>query len=277
MKKYLSLLLFFYTTHISFLYAQDEILNSIIKTVSPVEVSAIIKQLGIKYDRSFLNAPDKVASYQSDFKKALNLGVYSTDLGYATINEQNNDALFYLNAVKRTADGLLLGNFIDFNKILTLAANKNDLNKLLDETASTFENMSEYLDQNKKSNIAALILTGGWMETLFITCQVSKQVSNPELTSRIVEQKLILDQLLPVLRKYQSDQGIKNLVNDLTGLEKLFSKYQFMTDNGNVTVKEENGILVASSDNKTEEIKVTPQELQAITSLVLEIRSKIVN
>ncbi|NJO00560.1 MAG: hypothetical protein HC880_01750 [Bacteroidia bacterium] len=217
--------------------AQDPILNSIIKTVSPVEVSAMIKTLGIEYDKTLLNNPS--SRYQSDFKKALNLGVYSTDLGYANINDQKQDALTYINSLKQVADELSLGNFIDVGKILSLAINKNDLNKLLEETSLTFENMSEHLQKQNQANLAALILTGGWLESLYITCEVAKKRPDvKELADRIVEQKLVLNQLLPVLGQFQSDQGIFNLVADLQKLSGLFSRYNFGTGGDVSTTKE---------------------------------------
>ena len=268
-----------FSTNFSKVFAQgDPLLNNIIKIVSPVEISDVIKTAGIQYNRTILSNPQSI--YQTEFKQALNLGVYSTDLGYANINEQSRDALIYLTSVKKTADKLNLGDFIDVNKILGLAANKNNLNKLLEETSVTFENMSAYLQDQQKSNLAALIMVGGWLEILHITCQVAQQQpDNDELTARIVEQKLILGQLLQVLDNYKSDPNIANLSNDLKNLNGLFAKYNFNTNNNVTTTEETIGgvqILVAEDTNAGVDITLTHDELIKISKMVNDIRSAVI-
>ncbi|MCU0443400.1 MAG: hypothetical protein MUE85_00685 [Microscillaceae bacterium] len=262
--------------------AQTDVLNSLIKTVSPVEVSDLIKKQGIRYEKTILSDPMKTAAYQSDFKKALNLGVYSTDLGYSSIYEQNMEALSYLSSVKKMADGLNVGSYIDFNKILMLAQNKNDLNKLLDETSTTFENMSEHLEKQNQSKLAALILTGGWLETLFITCEVAKRQPNQELHNRIVEQKLILDQILVALQPYQNDNTVKLLTSDLSNLSKLLGKYTFEVVKKNSQSEkkyiEVNGekIAVDEGEDQTNDVKLTPDDINRISGMVTEIRGQII-
>jgi hypothetical protein len=263
------------------LLAQDEILNSIIKIVSPVEISDLIKKQGIQYDRTILHNATAFANYQSDFKRALNLGVYSTDLGYATINDQSFDALSYLNSVKKLAIGLNVGQFIDSDKIMKLAVNKSDLNKLLDETSSTFENMSQYLEQQKRANLAALVLTGGWLETLFITCEVAKRQPNQELNNRIVEQKLILGQILEVMKSYQTDAGMKNLSNDLTNLNTLLNSFKINYIKTGKTVKTTvnvggQEIEQVEDEIVMEDVRLTQNDLNRIAGLVGTIRSTMV-
>lgn len=275
------LTIFLFTSKFSL--AQDDILNSIIKIISPVETSALIKEIGVRYDNSILNKATNFVSYNNDFKKALNLGVYSTDLGYATIHDQSADALGFLNAVKRSAEGISLkegnlGKFIRFNKIIVLAQNKKDLNKLLEETSATFENMSSALEAEKRSKYAALILTGGWIETYYITCQVAKQKNHPDLHNKIVEQKLILGQLLPLMQEYsKGDAGMEALTSDLTNLAKLLDKYKF-GEVGEVEEKidPETGLPVATGSNTSADFNLSTQELSNISGVVSEIRNAIV-
>ena len=60
---------------------------------SPLEISVLLKESGTKYDHDLLNSPDNLASYNSNYKKALNLGIFGTDLGYTNIYEQNQDGI----------------------------------------------------------------------------------------------------------------------------------------------------------------------------------------
>src|SRR5687768_1496297 len=54
---------------------------------SPLEISVLLKESGRKYNAGFLNAPDNLSRYNTNYKRALNLGIYGTDLGYTNIYE----------------------------------------------------------------------------------------------------------------------------------------------------------------------------------------------
>lgn len=259
--------------------AQDALLNSIIKTVSPIETADLIKKLNIPYNQSLLNDYNK--NYTTDAKNALNLGVYSSDLGYANINEQSSDALSYLTAVKRTADRINVGDFINVGKILGIAANKDNLNMLLEVTSETFEKMSEFLDEQGRTDLAAMVLVGGYVESFYIMSEVAKQYpNNTELTTRLIEQKLVLEQLLQVLNnpKFKDNQDIQKLVYDLNNLDRIMSKYQFTSD-GNVEVTEKTiggiPVISISEKNLAPEMNISAQDIIAITSVVSEIRRAI--
>lgn len=265
-------------------FAQDDqLLASILKMVSPVEVSDMIRKQGIAYNKDILNNPNStnLTKYTSPYKQALNLGVYSTDLGYATINDQSMDALSYMTAVKKVAESMKVGQFINTGRIMTLAANKDDLNKLLDETATTFENISDYLDKQKKSNLAALMLTGGWLEMLSITCEVAKTKPSADINERIISQKLILDQILDVLKPYTTDNDVKGLVTKLTELKVIFEAYKLEANNGDTIMEEKtddkgNKVLVAVSKSSTKDINLTTEDINKILGKVREIRKSIV-
>ena len=60
----------------------DENISNILNSIpSPLEISFIIHDAGIEYDKSILNSEDNVSKYNSNNEKAINLGVYGTDLG----------------------------------------------------------------------------------------------------------------------------------------------------------------------------------------------------
>ena len=80
--------------------SEDVIADIIQQIPSPLEISTLLKEAETKYDKSHLNDPENISNYNSNFKKALALGIYGTDLGYTNIYGQNQDALFYLNSIK---------------------------------------------------------------------------------------------------------------------------------------------------------------------------------
>lgn len=268
---------------------KTDVLNKMIQSFpSPVEVSSIIKKAGLKYNEKLLNAADNKTKYKGDFKRALNLGIYSTDLGYINIYQNNQNAFSYLSAVKTMADGLKLGKHIDLGAITTLAL-ENNLNALLAETSGTFEKMNSDLWEQKKANLSALILTGGWLETLYLTCAVARKKPNAakafeikELNEQIAQQKIILDQLLDILKKYSNGDETKKLIGELKDLRKLFDNFKLKGGTKVKTVyKAERmgklNVLVYSSEKQKTEFKINAKDLEKIYAKSKAIRKKIVS
>ncbi len=253
-----------------------EVLSDIVKSIpSPLEISFLIKDLGIRYDRSILNASDNSANYNTNYRQALNLGIYSTDLGYANIYEQTQDALNYLSAVRDMAEGLKIGQFFDFNTIKDLATKSDNLDSLLLVTSTNLERINDHLQESGRADLTILILTGGWLEALYLTCEVAKKQPNELLRNRIGEQKLILDQLLLLLSFYEESPDIKKLIDELNELQNIYENVKITYEFEESTTEEENGILVVK-DNTRSKINFTEKDLDNILAATIKIRNKII-
>lgn len=255
-----------------------ETLSEIIQSIpSPLEVSFLIKDMGIKYDKELLNPTENTSKYNTAYYKALNLGTYSADLGYANIYGQNQDALNFLSSVRDMADGLKIGQFFDFKTIQKLATNSNNLDSLLLVTTTNLEQINTHLQKQGRSDMTILILTGGWLEALHLTCKVAARSNIPALNERIAEQKVILEQLLLLLSYYKSDPKIAELEKQLTGLQKTYEtiKVTYVQDTTQKT-KVENGVVMAQDNTKTQ-IEFTKKDLENILNTTTAIRSEIIN
>lgn len=255
----------------------DEIIGTIIQQIpSPLEISYLLKDAGTQYDFNLLNAPSNVSNYNSNFSKALNLGIYGTDLGYANIYEENQDAVLYLNSIKGLANDLSIGQFFDFGTIARLASNSKNLDSLLLITTQNFNDINGYLQENQRSNLSVLLLTGGWLEALHITCQISaKNPDNEKLVEKIGEQKIILDNIRMMLEFYTQDPSISDFYKQIVELEKEFSKIEIIYTYVPPTMTEVNGMLVVT-DNSSTTINITEENVAAIREQVISIREKII-
>lgn len=253
-----------------------EVLSDIVKSIpSPLEISFLIKDLGIKYDKGVLNSADNTSKYNVGFKQALNLGIYSTDLGYANIYQQAQDALYYLTAVNDMAKGLKIEQYFDFNTIKKLAQSNNNLDSLLLVTNTNLERINENLQERGQADMTILILTGGWLEALYLTCEVAKKQPNELLNNRIGEQKIILDQLLLLLSFYEENKNIKGLIDDLNELQGIYENVKITYEYQESSTKEQGGILVVE-DNTTSKINFTSKDLDNILNVSKKIRQKII-
>ena len=76
--------------------------NTLFTLPSPYQASYAIKKSNIDFRKSILNPPDNVSNYTTNFQKALNIGIYGTDLGYLNIYDQLPDVISYFTVIKKS-------------------------------------------------------------------------------------------------------------------------------------------------------------------------------
>ncbi|MEQ9592276.1 MAG: hypothetical protein RLN86_06735 [Cyclobacteriaceae bacterium] len=255
-----------------------EVIGSILEQIpSPLEISVLLKESGAKYTPSLLNSPDNIHLYNNNYKKALNLGIYGTDLGYTNIYEQNQEGVRYLSAIKSLADELNIGQFFDIETIGRLASNSRNLDSLLLITTQNFNSINHYLQQQSRANLSVLLLTGGWLEAVQVTCQVAaKNPDHRELQEKIGEQKITLEQILLLFSFYENDANMASLLNDLRELEQIFEKVNIVYTYAESTMEVVDGVAVIK-DNSTTTIEITNQDVLDIMNKTNAIRTKIIS
>jgi hypothetical protein len=257
----------------------DEVIGDILQRIpSPLEISVLLKETGKKYNSGYLNSSDNLSRYNSNYKKALNLGVYGTDLGYTNIYEQNQDGVKYMASIKDLADGLNIGQFFDLETVGRLATNSKNLDSLLLITTQNFNTINHYLHQQNRSNLSVLLLTGGWLEALHITCEVAKaNPGNKDLQETIGGQKIILENIMLLLSFYkESDQNMASLLTDMEQLKQAFDKVNITYTYKESTVEVIDGVMYIK-DNSTSTINITPEDLKSIGSITENIRTKVIS
>ncbi|MBX2946358.1 MAG: hypothetical protein KF725_11035 [Cyclobacteriaceae bacterium] len=257
----------------------EAVIGDILQQIpSPLEISVLLKESGKKYNASMLNSADNLPKYNSNYKKALNLGIYGTDLGYTNIYEQNQDGVKYISAIKSLADGLNIGQFFDIETIGRLATNSKNLDSLLLITTQNFNSINHYLQTQGRANLSVLLLTGGWIEAVHITCNVAaSDPNNKELQEKIGEQKVILENIMLLLSFYkESDQNMASLLSDMTELKAAFDKVNITYTYKESTFEVVNGVMVIK-DNSTTTIDITPDDINSIRTIIGSIRNKIIS
>jgi hypothetical protein len=257
----------------------EEVIGDILQQIpSPLEISVLLKETDKRYNSSYLNSPDNISGYNSNYSKALNLGIYGTDLGYTNLYEQNQDGLKYIASIKALADGLSIGQFFDVETIGRLASNSKNLDSLLLITTQNFNTINHYLQTQSRANLSVLLLTGGWLEALHITAQVAK--SNPEnkqLQETIGEQKIILENILLLLSFYKDrDPNMASLLTDLEALKNLYDKVNITYTYKESTFEIVDGVMVIK-DNSSSTIEITNSDVESIRTQVENIRNKIIS
>lgn len=245
---------------------------------SPLEISVLLKESGKKYNGDLLNSPDNRSRYNTNYKRALNLGIYGTDLGYTNIYEQTQDGIRYMATIKDLANELNIGQFFEMETIGRLVSNSDNLDSLLLITTQNFNSINQYLQSQNRSHLSVLFLTGGWLEALHITCEVARtNPGNTQLQETIGGQKIILENIMHLLSFYKDkDRGMAGLNTDLEALKKAFDNVTITTEYKPSTFEVVDGVMVVK-DNSSSTIEITEDDIESIRSITETIRTKIIS
>ncbi len=170
---------------------------------SPLETAMLIKNAGASYDESLLNPVINAEKYNTNLEMAINLGIYTTDLSYASLFDQTQATLNYINAAKKMADGLKILDAINEQTIQRLEENINNRDIIIDIISETLLNSNSFLEDRGLQATSTVILVGGWIEGLYIATnlvdQASVDLKTDKMVERIVDQKLSLDIIIKLL------------------------------------------------------------------------------
>jgi hypothetical protein len=259
------------------LLISQEAMEDIIDNISsPVEMAALLKSTGVPFSQKLLASTDKVDDLNTNFKQALNLGIFGCDLGYLNMYEKTGSVINNMTAIKSLANELRIGQFFDFNTIKRLATNNENLDSLMYISVSSFNNMDEYLRQTNRGNISSLIVTGMWVEGMYLATQVAKGAPKQEVVERIADQKLVLNDLILILKNYKSDASFGELVGEIEKIKREYEGVKITYEMGEPEAKEVDGMLIIVQNDK-QHIDISDQTLERIISVIAEVRNKIIS
>jgi len=242
---------------------------------SPLESAMLIKSAGARFDQALLNKVGNVDRYATNKSKALNLGIYTCDLSFASMYEQTQLIIDYMNAAKKMADGLGILKAIDQSTIDRLEENINNSEVIMEIVSETFMNSNSYLSDNGQPAIAAMTLVGGWFEGLYISTQLvdMKEFNGNKLVGRIIDQKLSIDILIGLLESSKGDPAVDELLSQVSKLKVVFDKIKITTSAVRPEIDKASNTTILKSEVKTD---MTPEVFLELASVVGEIRNSFV-
>ena len=255
----------------------DEIIEDVLEQIpSPVEMSMMIRESGMDYDNSILSSADVYGNYNTSYKQALNLGIYGSDLLYTNIFGMSRDGLGYIKSIKFLADEMNIGQFFNLSLISDLATSGDNLDSLLMITVRNFNEINRYLQKQKRANLSALFLTGGWLEATYINCAMAmNQPANPMLEEKIGEQKIILENIMILLDYYSRlDANIAQLHEDMHSLKIIFDKVEITYTYVEPTYEIVDGVLMIV-DQSTSTVEITHDDIVDLYAVIIDIRERI--
>ncbi|HPY67984.1 MAG TPA: hypothetical protein PLI41_05065 [Bacteroidales bacterium] len=242
---------------------------------SPLESAMLIKSSGAGFDQKLLNPVSNANNYVTSKSMALNLGIYTCDLSYASLYEQTQLLIDYMEAAKKMADGLGILRAIEQKNIDELEQNINNSEVIMKIVSETFLNSNSYLEENDQPATASMVLLGGWIEGLYLSTKLvnMNNFDGNKLVSRIIDQKLSIDILLNLLSGSKGNPAIDELISEVTKLKIVFDKIRLDTSPVRPVYDEASEATILRSEVKTD---MTPEVFSELAALASEIRNSFV-
>ena len=236
---------------------------------SPVSTAMALKDAGAAYDRSRtldLASADAATSKES---RALVMGALGADLGYAVLFDDGQHALSTMKAIERLGAELQLTHAFETTIVERFRDNLSSSDSLLRLSGMAFRAADEYLEQDQRQDVSALVVAGGWVEVLYLTVNDPQAASAKAIRDRIAQQGKGLESVVGLLEDHAADSP---LLPGLRRLQMLYGdvgmEYTFQEP---VTDTKARTTYI----NSVTTVDLTDDQLQAITEAVNDLRAQI--
>lgn len=240
---------------------------------SPLETAFLIEEVGGHFTEALLNPDVDPTKYTTKNAQAMNLGVYGADLGYSLIYNQSQNAWNLLETCKKLGGEIGISPSLYTSLMKRFQGNMENRDSLLIMIAQMNSLSDEYLKENESEDVSSLILYGGWVESLYFTTNLTKQLDDPKLRSRVGEQKNSLENLIGLMQQSNSTGQLDNVVTELQSLQTIFNKVEYNYEWVEPETKADKSLTIIKSKST---VNLSEEVLKEITDKITEIRNNII-
>src|ERR1700756_2603887 len=197
---------------------------------SPMQIATILKKAGLKYYSGLTNPVTNADKYKAGnlVTKTLGLGTYLSDLSYCILNKQNQESKNYFKTCSQLSESIGLAKAFQDNDVPKRMeknmTNGDSVSKILSEIQMESDNV---LEENKQSYISVIAFTGAWIESMYIGTQVHLKQNNANVTTNIVEQMGIAENIIKALEVNKSqDADVTVLLQDMAALNDIYNNFK---------------------------------------------------
>ncbi len=204
-----------------------EIENQIEPNVYPLPTSAqvikMLTDLEVGYIIGISNPVENSKKYFSSTTRAINLGVFGADLSYATLYNQQQSVINYLDAIRSLSNELNMTKIYNEDLYTKIKQNYDNRDELVKILTSSFNDTYAYLSENDQQPLALLVVGGAWVEGMYLTTHVSEaayQVAG--ISGVLLEQKKSFELFLDITKPYLNDPSVGDFVKILDPVKKVY-------------------------------------------------------
>ncbi|MBK8226786.1 MAG: hypothetical protein IPK70_06375 [Flavobacteriales bacterium] len=206
---------------------EEAVVTSMYQMPTPNELFGLVRQMAGDGHRRLMNPSTNVDRYVSLRARAVNFGVYATDLVYASSFKLNVDVARYYLTSKKLASSLGLDAAFtdaDFVRLESNLARGDSLEIISNEA---YQRAYERMQQEDMGPVLHLVLAGGWMESMHLVVRQIEAFGGGEaLMARVAEQKVTLDHLLGMMEATRDQPDVAAVYTDLAAVRAIYDQLE---------------------------------------------------
>jgi|GEM_PF-1402731 len=232
---------------------QEEMRKIVASIPVPFAILNKVSGSGMPYRKDLLNPESNVTRYNTAEGQAVNIGVYGADMAYIIAFERLGESGPYLRCVRQLADAVVIPTVFNESKMKRYQISANNRDSMQTIMFSSYQEIDSTLQNSERFVLAALVVTSGWIESLYLTTQHLNQTPQSESTlllyEMLNEQQQHTDDVISMLSMFPKDSLFIGLHDDIEDLKKMSSPAK----------------------------EYTPEELEKVTNQIAAIRRKLVS
>ena len=192
---------------------------------STVQIGDLFRNSGLEYVSGLTLDPKNASNYNTTFDKYFAFGTYWTDMTYCVLNQQSQEARKFMKVIKEISTDLGAGEVLNDQDLLTrFDQNLDNSDSILMILIEIDERTDIYVEDNDQEEFALVAFVGGWVEGMYLGVSTTSVEEHTELSGRIMEQMVILDQLIKGLAIYEgSSKRVDNVLVEMRSLYEFYN------------------------------------------------------
>jgi hypothetical protein len=203
---------------------KTEIQKNVYPLPSSATVIKMLTDLEVGYIMLISNPVENVKKYYSNSSRAINLGVYGSDLSYATLYNMTQEVIDYMKAIQTISNDLNMSKIYNAPLYDSIKKNFDNRDRLVVILTDAFNQTYAYMSENDQQALALLVVGGAWVEGMYLTTHVSEAAYQVAGISKVlIEQKKSFDLFMDITKPYMEDKDVKEFVNNLEPIKTVYA------------------------------------------------------
>ena len=237
---------------------------------TPNELFEIIKLQGGEQQTNLVNPLENSENYIDQKSKSINFGVYSADVAYLSCFGIGTDFLKYFKKIEELGEELGISGAFDEEMMDRIENNEGDSDSLFAISNDTYYDSYFYLEENDKGVELSLIMAGGFVESLYIICNLVETYSDDDpIVQKIGDQKVVLENLIDFISVYADDASVSEVIGDMMDLSDVFEANMEFEETESSVSNHEDGTLMLTGGGS---FNMTEGAFEAIKAKANELR-----
>jgi hypothetical protein len=211
---------------------------------SPNELFSIIKTSNLPYKDGIVSTES--VNYTSSMTQALNFGRTTADIAYTASYEKFQESMMNFDNLRKIGNDLGISYVFDELMVNRVKSNMDNPDSLEIISTSSYQNIISMLEENEKGSTLAIISAGGFVESIYILCNLIEGHESDDIIQKLADQKLVMENVIALLDMYSDEERVQQVLNELRPVSEVYLNLDEEKVSAELTHKGDKNILGGS-------------------------------